>query len=89
MENNKNNSPNTGIFLFSKKVKNDGEIISKGENPFIHIQTDDYSGNGKMKSTQTRRLVKENWYQKWWIKFLLTVISGLIIAYFVFIFKWN
>lgn len=82
---NKNNEPITGVFLFANKVKNDGQIISEGNNPITHIETNDYSGTGILQSKQTR----VNSVEKWWIKFILTIISGLIIAYFVFLFKWK
>ncbi len=81
----KNNDPITGVFLFGKEVKNDGEIISKGARPITHIQADKYSGKGSVKSIQTKA-ENEKWFQKWWIKYLLFPLVVLLLGGFI-IFK--
>lgn len=36
-----NNDPVTGAFIFSKKMENNGQIISEGKRPVTHIQSVD------------------------------------------------
>lgn len=83
-----NNDPVTGVFIFSKEMKNDGKIISEGKRPVTRIQTEHYSGKGLVQSKQIVT-VKEKWYQKWWIQLIFVVTGGLIVAYFSFRFGWT
>ena len=82
------NDPVTGVFIFSKEMKNDGKIISEGKRPVTHIQTEQYSGKGLVQSKQTVT-VKERLYEKWWVQLIFVVVGGLIVAYFSFKFGWT
>lgn len=82
------NDPVTGVFIFSKEMKNDGKIISEGKRPVTHIQTEQYSGKGLIQSKQIFT-VNEKWYQKWWVQLIFIVVGGLIVAYFSFKFGWT
>lgn len=76
------NQPVTGVFIFSKEMKNDGEIVSRGGRPITHIETNKYSGRGKVHSIQTNQ-EKEKWHKTWWgvilIGLLVTIIGGVIL----------
>lgn len=76
------NDPVTGVFLFSKEVKNDGQIVSEGKKPVTHIETEKYSGKGLIKSKQMGSTI-EKWHQTCWgkvaIGLFITVTSGLIV----------
>lgn len=80
-----NNDPVTGVFIFSKEIKNDGRIISEGKRPITHIKTEKYSGKGIVQSKQENTAI-DKWYQSWWgiviIGLFITVTGGLIL-YFI------
>lgn len=80
--------PMTGNFIFGRKIINDGQIISEGKRPMNYVQTDQYSGKGLIRSKQID-IVKEELYQKWWVKLSFVIIGGLIVAYFSFRFGWT
>ena len=84
MEKEKNNTdPITGVFIFAKDIKNDGQIISEGKRPITNIQTNNYSGKGTLKSIQTK-LTRDKWYQTWWgmiITGLFVMVVGGLILY--------
>lgn len=82
-----NQNPVAGNFIFGKKIINNGRIISLGKRPVNVIQTEDYSGNGVIKTEQSN--IEEKIYQKWWFKFTLTIIGGLIVGYLIFKLGWN
>lgn len=76
------NEPVSGVFIFSKEMQNDGEIVSRGGKSITHIVTDKYSGIGKVHSIQTNQ-EKEKWHQTWWgvilIGLSITIVGGIIL----------
>lgn len=80
-----NNDPVTGVFIFSKEIKNDGQIISEGKRPITHIEAQKYSGKGLVQSKQVKIVIDKR-YQGWWGTILMglfiTVVGGLIL-YFI------
>ncbi|OGH19339.1 MAG: hypothetical protein A2868_01610 [Candidatus Levybacteria bacterium RIFCSPHIGHO2_01_FULL_40_15b] len=77
------------VFIFSKDVKNDGQIISTGEGAKTHLETEKYSGRGSVESHQHNGRVTI-WYEKWWIKYVLLPLVVLIIGSFIiFNFGWK
>lgn len=83
-----NIDPVTGVFIFSKEIKNDGKIISEGKRPITHIQTEQYSGKGL---AQSKQIVAEKikFYQKWWVQIIFVVVGGLLVTYSSFMFGWT
>ena len=88
IDDSQNQDPISGIFINGKEIINDGKMISSGKRPVIAIQTDKYSGKGITETKQTVN-IEEELYQKWWFKFILTIIGGLFIGYLIFKFGWN
>lgn len=79
----------TGNFIFSKEISNDGSIISSGKNPVNVIRSDKYSGKGNMEERQTK---KENlrWYKKWWMLYMFYPLAVFITgAYLISTFEWK
>lgn len=73
------------VLIFSKDIRNDGQIISSGEGAKTHLETESYSGTGSVESHQYKNRVTA-WYERWWIKYILLPLVVLIIGAFI-IFK--
>ena len=68
------------VFIFSKKIKNDGKVVSSGKGAKTHLETDDYSGTGSVES-HTRITNKQSWVKKHVLQIIGTVAAGLILYY--------
>ena len=73
------------VFVFSREIKNDGKIISTGDNAQTHLETDKYSGTGTVEShsrTKIKRGLVESRLVQIIIGVIVTVSGGLILYYF-------
>lgn len=68
------------VFLFSEKVRNDGQIISTGPNAKTRIETKEYEGKGSIES-HNEYPRKENWIRKHILQIIVGVTVGLILFY--------
>lgn len=76
--NTKTNIPFGGVYIFAKNIKNEGQILSKGETAVTHIQTDKYSGKGSVSAKSIGR--KGNKVPHDSALFIITII-GILIAF--------
>lgn len=65
------NMPFGGVYIFAKNIKNNGQILSEGENTVTHIETDRYSGRGKISAKSTgfakkkEKLIHNPFFHNW------------------------
>lgn len=74
------------IFIFAKKIKNDGKIMSSGNNAKTHLQTEKYSGTGSVES-HGQKSEKEGWLKKYATQVVvgvIIIIVGGLVLYYVF-----
>ena len=72
------------VFIFSKNIKNDGQIVSSGEGAKTHIETEDYSGGGTVES-HSQIYKKKNLLKKYIreivVGIIIVIIGGLALYY--------
>ena len=74
------------VFILSKNIKNDGQIVSYGENAKTHIETEDYSGGGSVES-HSRIYKEEHLFRKYVREIIVgitVVIMGGLALYYIF-----
>lgn len=73
------------VFIFGKEIKNDGKIISSGDNAKTHLETERYSGSGIVESHSKTKIKKgpvESGLVQIVIGVIATISSGLVLYYF-------
>ncbi|HOD01646.1 MAG TPA: hypothetical protein PKH50_02925 [bacterium] len=72
------------VFIFSKDIKNDGQIISSGIGAKTHIETETYTGRGSVESHEMT-VNEQKWFKKHFreivVGIVCTVVGGLILYY--------
>lgn len=78
----KDRIPFGGVFIFSKVIKNDGVIRSEGKQAITQIESEKYSGEGKMLA-ESLDVSYGKWHQAWWgtiiIGISVTAIGGILL----------